>query len=47
VPWILGVHRVEPRLIHPWVSGFKFHAFEYNVEKYLKVDPELRAKSLK
>lgn len=46
VPWIMGLHRVETRLTHPWVSGYKIHAFEHNHEQYLKVDQELRKKAL-
>jgi ABC-type transport system substrate-binding protein len=47
VPWILGVYKLDTRLIHPWVSNFKIHAFDYNVEKYLRVDAARRAQTLR
>lgn len=38
VPWIFGLHRMETRLTHHWTRNYKIHAFEHNVEKYLRVD---------
>src|SRR5207237_1392454 len=32
VPWLFFVHRMETRLTHPWVEGFKIHLFEHNIE---------------
>ncbi len=46
VPWIMGLHRMETRLTHPWVSGYQMHSFEHNHEQYLKIDQELRKKSI-
>jgi ABC-type transport system substrate-binding protein len=46
IPWIPQVHRIETRLVHQWVSNFKIHAFEYNIEKYLQLDRAMRAKIL-
>lgn len=46
VPWIFGVHKMETRLSHDWVKNFKVHAFEHQIDKYLKIDVEGREKSL-
>lgn len=36
-PWILGVHRHETRLLHPWVKNYRIHLFQYGIEKYLRL----------
>lgn len=46
VPWIFGVHKMETRLTHDWVKNFKVHAFEHQIDKYLKIDVPAREKSL-
>lgn len=47
VPWILTVHQMETRLAHRWLYNFKIHAFEHNVDKYLRVDAEERSRFLR
>jgi len=46
VPWIITVHPSETRLVQPWLSNFKIHTFEHNIDKYLRVNPEARKKAL-
>jgi ABC-type transport system substrate-binding protein len=46
VPWILTLHQTETRLTNPWTKNFKIHAFEHNVEKYLRIDQDERKKML-
>jgi len=46
VPWIVAVHRNENRLTHSWLHNLKVHAFEYNSDKYLRVDAEARKRVL-
>jgi ABC-type transport system substrate-binding protein len=36
-PWILGVHRTEARLLHPWVGNYKIHLFDFGIEKYIRM----------
>ena len=37
-PWIFGVHRLETRLVQGRVKNYKISAFDYGIEKYLKLD---------
>lgn len=46
VPLIVTVHRPETRLVHSWTHNVKIHAFEHNIEKYIRVDSKKRTKAL-
>jgi ABC-type transport system substrate-binding protein len=37
VPWILGVHRYETRLLRPWVKNYRIHLFDFGIERYVRV----------
>lgn len=47
LPWILTVHQAETRMAQPWVHNFKVHAFDHQIEKYLRVEVGERQKALK
>lgn len=47
IPWVALVHRAETRMAHPWTYNLKIHAFEHNIEKYLRVDVAARDEYLK
>jgi hypothetical protein len=44
-PWNLGVYRYENVLVHPWVVGYKYNAFNPHPWQYLDIDLDLRRKS--
>ncbi|MBI3636399.1 MAG: hypothetical protein HY216_09320, partial [Candidatus Rokubacteria bacterium] len=46
VPWIITVNQMETRMTHSWVRNLKIHCFEHDVDKYLRVDVDARAKAL-
>ena len=41
-PVMLGVYRISNALLHPWVQGWKSHAFEQYPWWYLDIDPAKR-----
>ena len=43
-PWIWGVHPKSYALSHQWLYPSKPNAMSHNNIKYIKIDPELRAK---
>ena len=42
-PWIFATHRLGYRLVHGWVSNFKYNEIQQDIYKYLRVDPKKRA----
>jgi oligopeptide transport system substrate-binding protein len=45
VPVVLGVHRMVPWLIQPWVRNFKPSSFHTNRAKYLRIDLDAKKKA--
>ncbi len=45
-PLIFAGHRLKFSLVHPWLKNYKVHEFEFQREAYLRVDAELRTKTL-
>jgi ABC-type transport system substrate-binding protein len=41
-PWNVTVFRYENVLVHPWLAGFKYNAFNQHPWQYLDVDPARR-----
>jgi ABC-type transport system substrate-binding protein len=41
-PWNVTVFRYENVLVHPWLGGFKYNAFNQHPWQYLDVDPARR-----
>ena len=42
-PWLFGVHRLDYRVIHGWVHNMKWNYTQFDIPKYLRVDPKKRA----
>ena len=46
-PWHMIMNRLNNTLVHPWVQGYKQHAFYEHNWRYLDIDLPRRAATLK